>query len=360
MLKFTIKPIDVVFFGSGKPFNLGGLGESIFPPFPNSFASAIFARLYEEGIKNREVFEKVYGPFLEKDGEYYFPAPYDIVIEMEGKKSKEDCKETEDKKENKSVKVYKPKKKDDFKLIKIEDTDLGNKVQYMPWIEDQKDYEPFNGFISLEGLENWYNGKEINASDLLSEDRIFYIEDRISIRMDDSTGTVKGEDGLYRVRFIRLEKGFRFVFWVELNNQTLTEDEALKIFNQHPKVLKIGGEARTATCEVEKDDFKDLFKDFRSNNQDKSYKILFLTPGVFEEEKPILNHFENLEYACISGYTLLSIRSKHNYGNKVIRAIKPGSVFVIKDKNLSIPIDFYKPSNNFIGSNLILVKKGGI
>ncbi len=344
MLKFTIKPIDVVFFGSGKPFNLGGLGESIFPPFPNSFASAIFARLYEEGIKNREVFEKVYGPFLEKDGKYYFPAPCDIVKEKGGSR----------------IKVYKPRESSN--LIKVENTDLENKIKLMPWIkpECQEDYEPFNGFISLEGLKKWYYGEKINASDLLSEDRIFYIEDRISIRMDDSTGTVKGEDGLYRVRFIRLEKGFRFVFWVELNNQTLTEDEALKIFNQHPKVLKIGGEARTATCEVEKDDFKDLFKDFRSNNQDKSYKILFLTPGVFEEEKPILNHFENLEYACISGYTLLSIRSKHNYGNKVIRAIKPGSVFVIKDKNLSIPIDFYKPSNNFIGSNLILVKKGGI
>lgn len=358
MLKFTIKPIDVVFFGSGKPFNLGGLGESIFPPFPNSFASAIFAKIYEKTGNTNGVFKAVYGPFLEKDGKYYFPAPCDIVIEKKGKKNKEDCKETEDKKENKSVKVYKPKKKDNFKLIKIEDTDLGNKVQYMPWIEDQKDYEPFNGFISLEGLKNWYYGEKINASDLFSEECVFGIEDRISISMDDSTGTVKGEDGLYRVRFVRLEKEFRFVFWVELNNQVLLEDEALKIFDQHPKVLKIGGEARSATYEVENHNFKELFKDFHSSNQGESYKILFLTPGVFKEGKPILDHFENLEYACMAGYTLLSIRSV-NYGNRVIRAIKPGSVFILNPISQLETISFYKPNNDFIGSNLILAKKGG-
>jgi len=345
MFKFTIKPIDVVFFGSGKPFNLGGLGESIFPPFPNSFASAIFAKIYEaKGITNG-VFKAVYGPFLEKDDKYYFPAPCDIVKEKGGSR----------------IKVYKPRESSN--LIKVENTDLENKIKLMPWIkpECQEDYEPFNGFISLEGLRKWYYGEKIDASDLLSEDRVFYIEDRISIRMDDSTGTVKGEDGLYRVRFVRLKEEFRFVFWVELNEQVLTEDEALKIFNQHPKVLKIGGEARTATYEVENHNFKDLFKDFHSSNQGESCKILFLTPGVFKEGKPILNNFENLEYACISGYTLLSIRSKHNYKNKVIRAIKPGSVFVIKD--LSTPIDFYKhnaDTDDFIGSNLVLVKKGGV
>ncbi|MEJ5274199.1 MAG: type III-B CRISPR module-associated Cmr3 family protein, partial [Spirochaetota bacterium] len=55
MIKFTINPYDVLFFGSGKPFNKGGNAKSIFPPFPNSIASSIFAKFYiETGIKISE------------------------------------------------------------------------------------------------------------------------------------------------------------------------------------------------------------------------------------------------------------------------------------------------------------------
>jgi len=35
-------------------------------------------------------------------------------------------------------------------------------------------------------------------------------------------------------------------------------------------------------------------------------------------------------------------------------------VLMIKARNLSTPIDFYKPTDDFIGSNLVLVKKGGV
>lgn len=70
MLKFTIKPHDVLFFGSGKPFNVGGDAESIFPPFPHSFASAIYAKFFaEKGItisEGKGIYKAVYGPFLKK------------------------------------------------------------------------------------------------------------------------------------------------------------------------------------------------------------------------------------------------------------------------------------------------------
>lgn len=67
MLKFTIKPLDVLIFGSGKPFNMGGVADSIFPPFPHSFASAVFAKFYSEtkiAIANdKGIYKAVYGPF---------------------------------------------------------------------------------------------------------------------------------------------------------------------------------------------------------------------------------------------------------------------------------------------------------
>ncbi|MFN3599657.1 MAG: type III-B CRISPR module-associated protein Cmr3 [Aquificaceae bacterium] len=337
MWEFTIKPFDVVFFGDGKPFNLGGMGESIFPPFPNSFASAIFSKIYKQMNTNEDVYKAVYGPFLKKDNKYYFPAPCDIAKEKTGDR----------------IKVYKAT--EGSKLIKIENTNFEGNLKGIPWIkpESQEEYEPFRGFISLDGLKSWYEESPIEKSELLTEGEVFDIEDRVSISMDDKKGTVKEEDGLYKVRFVRLKEGFSFVFWVEFKEQNYEN-----VFKKFPNVLKIGGETRTAVYEVREHNFKDLFKDFKSDDEGEIFKILFLTPGVLGDGNSIFEFFENLEYACISGYTLLSIRSRR-YKNRFVRAIKPGSVFSIRsDNNLSIPIDFYKRSNDFIGSNLVLVKKG--
>ena len=91
MLKFTIEPYDVLFFGSGKPFNIGSNVESIFPPFPHSFAAAVYAKFVsEKGITIRNgkgIYKAVYGPFIEKSGVFYFPAPSDILQEKKKEES---------------------------------------------------------------------------------------------------------------------------------------------------------------------------------------------------------------------------------------------------------------------------------
>jgi len=53
MLKFIIKPYDVLFFGSGRPFNRGDVVVSAFPPHPNTFASAICSKIYQ--FKNIDI-----------------------------------------------------------------------------------------------------------------------------------------------------------------------------------------------------------------------------------------------------------------------------------------------------------------
>ncbi|HOJ16533.1 MAG TPA: type III-B CRISPR module-associated protein Cmr3 [Caldisericia bacterium] len=370
MLKFTITPYDVLFFGSGKPFNRGGTAKSIFPPAPNSIASAIFAKFFaEKGIAINDkqgIYKTVYGPFVEKAGKIYFPAPMDILKEK--------------KKEEKSDIITAALKKENFNLINIKDTDLDEKISALLWTKGnniQKDYEPFKGYISLEGLKNWYSNVEIKNEELILSKDIFDYESRVSIHIENDKKTVKEEDGLYTVNFIRLKTDVKLVFWIEANygensllanNKIESDDDLMKIFTQPPFVLKIGGETRSAGYEVEKDNFFNLFKDFKRNPSSSFNKVVFLTPGVFEDlnsdRNRILDCFGNkVINGAIGEYTLIGISSK-NYNHlrdKTVRAIRPGSVLYFEKeseihKEKSVPIGFLSESRTFIGSNLVLYK----
>lgn len=370
MLKFTIKPYDVLFFGSGKPFNVGGDAESIFPPFPHSFASAIYAKLLSEtGIKILEeqgIYKAVYGPFLKKDETILFPTPLDIMKEK--------------KKEKGNIIKARIIKRDEFKLLNLYDTDLPHCLEGILWVKSDKednDYEPFGDYITLSGLKKWLRGQEIEADDLISAEEIYQKEDRISIHLDEETKSVRKEDGLYRVAFVRLKENINFVFYVEANfdeglplkiNGIDNENQLKEIFEKGPKVIKLGGEARSASYEVEIDDFKALFDNEKLEKREE-YKILFLTPAVFEDNQNkdyknipnILDSIEKMELisACLNSYVLDSICSKYNkkYSNKTIRAIKPGSFLCVRGYQGDSRIDFFKKNEYFIGSNLVLIKE---
>lgn len=375
MLKFTIKPHDVLFFGGGKPFNIGGEVSSIFPPFPHSFASSIYAKFYNETKiaidKDKGIYKNVYGPFIQKNDKVYFSAPSDLMRE---------------KKTLEVEKVYVAKPINNFNLLNIKDTDYGDDLESILWVKKNKELEPFSGFISIKGLKDWYNEKDINKDELLTEKDIFIKEDRISIHLTNETKTVKEEDGLYRVEFIRVKKDISFVFWIEadfandslLRENNINNDNALiGIFNKEPRVLKIGGEARTASYEVETnddDDFKKMFNFTNSTSSNKN-KLLFLTPGIFwsneqshqdAEVKDIEIKYKELKdiikISCgsIAGYVITGISSKNysKYSNKTVRAIRPGSIICLKNSsyNFSSCLDFFNPDGTFIGSNLVLVK----
>ena len=376
MLKFTIEPYDVLFFGSGKPFNIGSNVESIFPPFPHSFAAAIYAKFVSEtGITIRNgkgIYKAVYGPFIEKSGVFYFPAPSDILQE---------------KKKEESSKFKIADRCNQFSLINIHDTDLGSKIDSLLWSKpdnnDSSDYEPFRGFISLEGLKKWFNGGEITKEDLLTYNGIFEQDERVSIRIDHEKGTVQEEDGLYRVNFVQLKKDVKFVFWIELDfdndsllktNNINNENDFVKIFMKKTMVLKLGGETKTARYSIDNHDFNDLFNGFNQSDND-FRKILFLTCGIFNNDnnkndnnnknvknkKTIIDNLDKFLTGVIGGYEIVGIASKNNkdkYGQKTVRAIKPGSVVYLNDikADCSNVITFLNPDKSFIGSNLVLVK----
>lgn len=370
MLKFTIEPYDVLFFGSGKPFNIGSNVKSIFPPFPHSFAAAVYAKFVAEKgntIQNdKGIYKAVYGPFIEKNGIIYFPTPCDILKE----KKKEDFE---------NIGVARRYEQNQFKLINIGDTDLENKINSLIWAEPEQgeshDFEVFKGFISVEGLKKWYNGENIDKEDLLKFTDVFVRDERVSIRIDHATGTVQSEDGLYRVNYLQLKKDIKFVFWVEpdfgdnslLREKNVENEKKFKeIFEKQPVVLKLGGETKTAKYSVEINDFKDLFNGFNKGNSEIKI-ILFLTQGIFyqrentsQNRNNILDYFNSFLTGVIDGYFICGINSKYNkdkYGKKTIRAIKPGSVVYLKDNLYTNDIiTFLNQNDSFIGSNLVLIK----
>jgi CRISPR-associated protein Cmr3 len=365
MIKFTITPEDVLFFGDAKPFNRGNDGKSIFPPLPNTFASSIFAKLYyHKDIKydgSRQLIKNVYGPFLQKDGELYFQAPKDIFVYSKNKDSNS-CES-----ENK-LSVLEPLFVEGNRILKRCKTDMESLSCFM-WLFEKKDKDKinkdkksFDGFISLNGLQKWYEGKfsDITPEDLLRKSSVYREEVRTGIKINDESGTTESEDGLFRVSFVRLCMGFEFAFWVDFNLENLKEyfrdeKELLKFFDEKPRLLKIGGESKTALYRCEIDDFKLKFKDFKkeAGEDKKLFKHVFLTPFIFDEaSKNILKLIEGFKGGVTGKYIIAGINSQ-SIATKTVRAMPAGSV-IYTDKRKAELLTFENQSRDFIGSNLML------
>ncbi|HOK93830.1 MAG TPA: type III-B CRISPR module-associated protein Cmr3 [Spirochaetota bacterium] len=358
MIKFTITPEDVLFFGDAKPFNRGNDGASVFPPLPNTFASSIFAKLYyHKDIKydgRKQLIKNVYGPFLQKDGELYFQAPKDIFVNEKEPKSWESKND---------VSVLRPMSGKENLFLKRCKTDMEDLSCFM-WLGEEidKDKKSFDGFISLKGLNKWYEGRfsDIKPEDLLKKKSVYKTEVRTGIKINDESGTTESEDGLFKVSFVRLCMGFEFAFWVDFDLENLKgyfrdEKEILKFFDEKPRILKIGGEAKTALYRCEIDDFTLKFKDFKkeSGEDKKFFKHVFLTPLIFDESnKNILKLIEGFKGGVTGKYIIAGINSK-SIGTKTVRAMPAGSV-IYTDKNRAQLLTFENQSSDFIGSNLML------
>jgi CRISPR-associated protein Cmr3 len=393
MLKFTLKPYDVLFFGSGKPFNRGDVVSSSFPPHPNTLASAIYSKLYhsnmidESVVNNPNVIKAVYGPFIQKGEKIYFPKPHNIY----GKRKQKDLEKVfiiNIPKEKTSENETSEKK---FKLFDSSNTNKPEAIESLPVYIGNEEVEPFNGFISTEGLRKYFNGGEIDAkSDILlyesnnEQKSIFKRESRIGISVDSSSNSVNSEDALFRVEFLRFLEDVKLVFWVDFNLnggiKNINEHQKLvEFFNENPKSLKLGGEMKNVSYEVEEDDFNKIIDDLglsKSITVEPSniLKVVFLTYGVFDE--PIgmikINEFKTLS-ACFNGYDFIGINLKRMKQRKIKRALPPGSVIWLKSttkKTLNNPTFIFGKGGNyefyfaegkqeFIGTNLVLLKEVG-
>ncbi len=362
MLRFKIKPYDVLFFGSGKPFNLGETAKSVFPPFPHTFAGAICAKIYQHyGIDTSEILKHVYGPFLyndtkEKKEKLYFPKPADIYKER--------------KKEKGELFFLNVKDDNKYSLFRFENTNKPN-VKMLPIYIGMEDVGGFDGFISEDGLNSWINGDTVRNEDIKGFNEIFKYEDRVGIKINSATHSVMQEDGLYRIKFLRLKDGWSFVFYVEFNIEKLPKDlkdeEKLLRFYNSNKILKLGGEMRSVYYEVGKEDIKQRFKKPKINGN--RFKLLFLSPGIFNGGNVIPKNICGFEVlsACISSFVNLAIKSSGlKINNFTKRGIRAGSVLYVEKKINEVNLDnywfgFLKPYQNrnkkFIGSNLVIYGK---
>lgn len=376
MIKFTIKPYDVLYFGSGKPFNRGDVVTSIFPPHPTTFAGAICSKIRtEKGIDTSNILTAVYGPFIRKKGKLYFPKPQNIYGERKREASEK-------------IFVVKPLHQI-FKLFDWNNTNIPFELQ-LPVYKGDEEIEHFEGFISLNGLKTYLNGETPQREEILTSEDIFEREQRVGIKIDPSRYSVGGEeDALYRIEFLRLKDDVDFLFWVdfnfnnEMNKIGLSRDEnALKLFNEGEKILKLGGEMKNARYEVEKDDFHKsvveqlgLPRNIRLNKGDKT-QFLFLSYGVMDifNSSTKINGFKITSMA-LKGYEVIGVYSESLGKRKTARALPPGTVMWLEYENqneitIQNPSFLIKKDNNFvfgvpegvqdfIGTNLILIKKGG-
>ncbi|MEM4326472.1 MAG: type III-B CRISPR module-associated Cmr3 family protein, partial [Candidatus Pacearchaeota archaeon] len=156
MIKFILNPFDILFFGSGKPFNVNVQEAiSIFPPFPNTLASSICSKIYsEKGINIKNIIKSFYGPFLQNNKGILFPKPLDILGEK--KKINREL--------SNAYLLGNPK------LINPSYTDLKNDLKNILWQKSKnKDFEIFESFITLDGLKKWLNNQEIENCDLVDK-----------------------------------------------------------------------------------------------------------------------------------------------------------------------------------------------
>ncbi|MCR4430971.1 MAG: type III-B CRISPR module-associated protein Cmr3 [Tepidanaerobacteraceae bacterium] len=369
MLKFTLDPYDVLFFGRGKPFNIGSDVQSTFPPFPHTVAGAICGRIAQrKKINISKILKMVYGPFIEKREEskdviLCFPKPANIYTE---------------KKHSKIEKLYeiKPQPKKLFKLINFEDTNR-------PRIEDfcmytgEGDIEPFDGFITQEGLEKWISGKKVEKDDILSLDEVFYMENRAGIKMDFTRGNVESEDGLYRVDYIRLKNNISIAIWAEFDFENgdlieagLTDNDMIySFFNEYPRVLKLGGEMRSVNYTMKADDFNLKHQKLITRvRQGDIIRIVFLTPAVCSTFPPEINGLK-IKSMASNGYEIMGINS-NNLDKKTVTKVLPAGTTIwaeVTDEEMAQKIlsarvleekDGQQSINSFIGSNLIAFGRG--
>lgn len=363
MIMFKLKPFDVLYFGSGKTLSVAASVKSIFPPYPHTIAGAICSKIYKKtGIDVSQILKYIYGPFLfnEFENQIYFSIPADIY---------------KVRKSEKLEKIFFIKPLWNFlELFNPENTNKPIYVNTLAVYKGSNEIEPINnGLISEKGLKYWLEGKETEIkNNIKTFENVFEYENRIGIKQKIETHTVAGEDSVFRISFLKLKDNWAFIVLVkfnyenkELQKANLDNDEKmLDFFNDEINVLKLGGEMKNVYYKVEKvGDIKDIFHFEKVNlNQGDRIKLLFLTPGVFEEDISVIKGLKILTI-ILHNYINLGLSSprflkKYNF---IKRAYPPGSIIYaeVEDKNEveKIWLNPSDGSNNFIGSNLIIYTK---
>jgi len=321
----NIHPMDVLLFRDARPFNIEqGIACST-TPMPSTIAGAIRSKiLIHSGMSNEskkfisyenpDDAEKIdiAGVFFSCRDDEVFPTPFDVV-----KVKKSDNHDSE-------IAMVAP--------MEI----LGHKYLGGDYLH----FKPIdNRYISSQDLMNYLEG---TLTRIGAEVSPYQDEDRVGIKIDPTEGTAE-EGKLYRVSFLRFDKGVFLSVW-------LGKDE-IKNYIPEKGILKLGGESRGAYYEL-KDENRKLFgrrlppNILEKINDAKRFRVYLATPYVFRSdfEEELRRDMENRlsidlvvkgsapEITTLSGWDYKKNRQKE--GRKVL---KEGSVmyFIIESGKLT-------------------------
>lgn len=264
-----IKPIDTLFFRNGKPFDMGedNWAEGIFPPSPRSFYGAIRSAYFAANPSLMELANTNEDPtnslrinsFWIKRGDGLFcPSPLDYVREKNDKTGR-----LIPAKLVKESKVFAGVAKSGypFEFIPYSNDDVQSSVGYMIDSHALFDYHPDDDIY----------GYEVNS--------FFSSEPKIGVGLDNKTRS-NSEGKLYRVGLNRLHSLF------DQGKRAFKEQVSFVLdydFDFVPKILKLGGEGKTAICSIYNNG--KITKEIQSPDQSeesKFFRMVFLTPSFLE------------------------------------------------------------------------------
>ncbi len=243
-----IEPLDVLLFGDGRPFSVGGIANSLDTPHPQTLAGALrtwlldglgcdwdrLADLLERGASFAEAAAEqsealgqaaaleIRGPWLMRDGERLFPTPATLVRRGEG---------------------------DDLALGRLNPLPEG---QAPPgwrasiegtrplWPEQPDEWKRTTGYLTTRGMKAFLGGGLPSPEDLVPRDALLNRDNRVGIAINNDTGTVE-ESMLYSVGFCALKAGL--CFYAEIDDPN---DRAASAIPREPGLIRLGGESRRA------------------------------------------------------------------------------------------------------------------
>ncbi len=275
--EWLFNPLETLFFRDGKPFGFGQSAylESLFPPTPQTMQGAVRYNIILANCKSNNPFQckgcihlsnclvpenigsfnegdygrlDLYGPYLYKNGNRYYPLPFDLMQESEGQKR---------------LVSLKP----DKGIVK--QCDMGN-IHLPSKPAGYGTIKELKGWIAENDLLEYLWNQTIPEKKNIKQDSDFFEkEPRIGIGRDYATHTAK-EGLLYSIATLRFKED------VSIGVKVKGIDESLQ-----PKhnSTKFGGEGKV--CKLIIRDYPDDEKQFKFNAMDKHIKMLLLQPADF-------------------------------------------------------------------------------
>lgn len=265
-----IKPMDTLFFRNGKPFDMGedNWAEGIFPPSPRSFYGAIRSAYFAANPSLIELANtsedptnslRINGFWIKRGDGLFCPSPLDYVR----------------KKKDKTGRLI------PAKLVKQSEVFAGiakggYPFDFIPYSKD--DVQSSAGYmIDSDALFDYHPDDDIYGCEVKS---FFSSEPKIGVGLDNKTRS-NSEGKLYRVGLNRLHSSF------DQENRAFKEQVSFVLdydFDYVPKVLKLGGEGKTAFCSTYNNG--KLAEEIHTTDwseESKFFRLVFLTPSFLEK-----------------------------------------------------------------------------